>query len=234
MIVLYGIVIIFAYVIQTIFGFAGTAIITPLLFLIVGADTTVAVTGMLGAIGCGTAVIKVRKNILFQEVWKIIPLMIAGIIIGFYLRTVVTMGYLVKLYGIFIMGVSCVMFITNGRIRLSRNVNCLLLLCAGVIHGLFVCGGPLLVLYAMQAIPQKEHFRATINFIWMILNAILVIGHFREGLYTGSFFYYEGIAIIMAGMGIYAGEIINKRIMQKGFMKAGSVLLFVTGLLLLK
>lgn len=234
MIILFCLAIVAAYGIQTIFGFAGTAIITPLLFLVIGADMTIAVTGMLGMIGCGLAAIKVRHYISFHEVMKILPPMIVGIFIGFGLKTHIIMDDLVKYYGVFVMLMSPFLFFTEAKMKFPPLVNTIILLLAGIIHGLFVCGGPLLILYAMQAIPEKNKLRSTINFIWVVLNGILVVEHFFAGLYQGQFFYYEGLAVLMAVLGIVLGENISKKIQQKSYIKLGSILLFLSGLLLLK
>ena len=40
---------------------------------------------------------------------------------------------------------------------------------AGIIHGMFVSGGALLVVYASGALPRKEEFRATMAAVWFFL-----------------------------------------------------------------
>ena len=42
-----------------------------------------------------------------------------------------------------------------------------ILLAAGMIHGMFVSGGALLVVYATLVLKDKEEFRATVALIWV-------------------------------------------------------------------
>lgn len=39
-----------------------------------------------------------------------------------------------------------------------------------IIHGMFVSGGALLVIYATQVLKEKEEFRATVAPVWVVLN----------------------------------------------------------------
>ena len=44
----------------------------------------------------------------------------------------------------------------------------------GVLHGAFGAGGPLIVVYATRALPDKSEFRVTLCMLWITLNAILI------------------------------------------------------------
>ena len=44
---------------------------------------------------------------------------------------------------------------------------------AGIIHGMFVSGGALLVIYAAGALKDKEEFRATIALIWLTIGCYI-------------------------------------------------------------
>lgn len=50
----------------------------------------------------------------------------------------------------------------------------LLLLLGGVIHGAFATGGPLIILYAARAVPDKSGFRATLCSMWLALNTVMI------------------------------------------------------------
>ena len=50
----------------------------------------------------------------------------------------------------------------------------LLLGLAGIVHGIFVSGGPLLIGYLTKRIQDKVSFRATISTVWGVLNTIIL------------------------------------------------------------
>ena len=56
----------------------------------------------------------------------------------------------------------------------SRKGAWAVLLGAGVVHGMFVSGGALLVVYAAATFRDKEVFRSTLAAVWVILNGLLM------------------------------------------------------------
>lgn len=51
----------------------------------------------------------------------------------------------------------------------------------GIIQGAFGSGGPLIVVYATQALTNKSVFRATLCMTWLTLNTVLIAGFLRAG-----------------------------------------------------
>ena len=104
---------------------------------------------------------------------------------------------------------------------------------AGVVHGIFVSGGPLLIGYLSGKIKDKTGFRATISTVWIVLNSIILIDDIRSGLWNPALLKTQLIAIpfLLAGMAI--GSILYKKMSQKVFMVLTYVLLFLSGCLLL-
>ena len=60
----------------------------------------------------------------------------------------------------------------------------LLLGLAGIVHGIFVSGGPLLIGYLTKRIQDKVSFRATISTVWVVLNTIILLDDIRSGLWN--------------------------------------------------
>ena len=61
-----------------------------------------------------------------------------------------------------------------------------LLVLAGIIHGLFVSGGPLLTGYMTKRIKDKTVFRATISTVWVFLNTLVFLEDVQAGLWVPS------------------------------------------------
>ena len=68
--------------------------------------------------------------------------------------------------------------------RRAQCRNCALLVLAGIIHGLFVSGGPLLTGYMTKRIQDKTVFRATISTVWIFLNTLVFLEDVQAGLWV--------------------------------------------------
>lgn len=108
-----------------------------------------------------------------------------------------------------------------------------ILLAAGIIHGMFVSGGALLVVYATAVLKEKESFRATVASVWVVLNTGLMISDISQGYMTSSVVKMTGISIIPLFLAIYVGNKIHEKIDQKSFMKITYLLLLASGISIL-
>lgn len=104
---------------------------------------------------------------------------------------------------------------------------------AGVSHGLFASGGPLLV-YSMVGLPMdKLRFRATLSTVWFTLNVVLTCIYWFDGRLLPALPRVAGyLPLLLAGL--WLGEKLHHRVDERQFRKAAFVLLLVTGFLLLK
>jgi len=114
----------------------------------------------------------------------------------------------------------------------SRLISYLTLAAAGLVHGMFVCGGPLLIAYLTKRVKEKEKFRATISVVWIFLNGVifitqLIAGAWNPGLWLillkTTPFFFGGMAI---------GSRLYKHMSQQFFIGLTYVLLFIAGLTL--
>ena len=70
------------------------------------------------------------------------------------------------------------------------------LLGAGVVHGMFVSGGALLVVYAAATFRDKEVFRSTLAAVWVILNGLLMGKDFFSGVYDGDVVFLTAVSVV--------------------------------------
>lgn len=108
-----------------------------------------------------------------------------------------------------------------------------LLVGSGMIHGMFVCGGPLLIGYLSKTVKDKVSFRATISTVWIILNSIILIDDVRAGLWNPGLVWTQLITIPFMIVGMVIGTKLYKRMSQQLFMKLTYVLLFISGISLI-
>ena len=106
------------------------------------------------------------------------------------------------------------------------------MLMAGITHGLFASGGPLLV-YALTSVPlDKAAFRATLITVWFSLNSLLTLVFLFDGSLVPAL---PRVAMFLPLLviGVVLGEYLHHRVNEQGFRKAVFVVLFATGLLLI-
>ena len=109
----------------------------------------------------------------------------------------------------------------------------LLLVLAGIVHGIFVSGGPLLIGYLTKKIPDKVSFRATISTVWIFLNGMILADDIRMGLWNAELVKIQLISIPFLLAGMFIGAKLYARMSQKLFMMITYLLLFISGVLLL-
>lgn len=111
--------------------------------------------------------------------------MVAGMAIGIQIcKTVPSEQILLIIYGVIILLIAGKNLLCHRQRTLPKALLLVILLLAGVIHGMFVSGGALLVVYAAQVLKEKEEFRATLAPVWVVLNSILLVSQVRQGVFT--------------------------------------------------
>jgi len=88
---------------------------------------------------------------------------------------------------------------------------------AGVVHGIFATGGPLLV-YALGRLEMgKTAFRATLAVVWMLLNLVLVAKFVYADQYGARQLAALPWVLIGLPVGIVVGEVIHHRVDELRF-----------------
>lgn len=224
-------------IIQGITGFAGTVLAMPPSVLAVGFDTAKPILNLIG-IWAGIYVVAISyKHIDKKEFLKCMGVMAVGIIAGIFLKSLFTgnAGLLYKILGgiVMLVGFSGVYktFFKKNETEKPQNkvVSYLLLISSGVVHGMFVCGGPLLVSYLTGRLKDKQTFRATISAIWIVLNSIILISDVRDGYFTRDTLILAAAASVVLFLGMAVGNLLYKKMSRELFMKITYVLLVISG-----
>ena len=115
----------------------------------------------------------------------------------------------------------------------TRLVKAGLLLGGGLMQGIYASGGPLVVSYVSQILKDKNTFRATLSFLWVLLNGLLFLIYVSDGLYTSevqTFALKHSPAVII---GMLIGNFLHRRIQERFFRRLVFLLLMTAGLALL-
>lgn len=103
---------------------------------------------------------------------------------------------------------------------------------AGLSHGLFASGGPLLVYGLAGTQLDKARLRATLVTVWFTLNSLLTLAFLLDGRLLPALPQVLTYAPLLL-LGVWLGERLHRRFDERHFRLAIYILLLVTGILLL-
>ncbi len=230
--ILFFVVIFVTNIIQSITGFAGTMLAMPFSISLVGLDTAKPILNVVSIAISVLVVVKNHQYINKKEVLKMSVFMLIGMAIGIYLLGVVPTSTLLYVYGALIMGVALKKLFIKKEVKLPVAIMFIVVVLAGIIHGMFVSGGSLLVIYAVYALKDKHQFRASLAILWILLNGILMFTHIQSGLFTTEVTIMSLLAIPTALLSMFFGNKIYDKIDQQLFLKITYVLLLISGVLM--
>lgn len=236
--VIFYIIILATNIIQGITGFAGTILAMPPSLMLVGYDVAKPVLNVLGIFAGLYVFFSFRKNVNWKELKKIVILMFFGIIFGIFIKSNFTgkESILYKILGIFVIFVAITGYLKLYKPKEEKNSvlkSYILLITSGIVHGMFVSGGPLLIGYLSKSIKDKVTFRATISTVWIILNTIILFDDIKNGLWNFQLLKIQIVSIPFLFLGMFIGTLLYKKMSQLLFMKITYVLLFISGISLL-
>lgn len=219
-----------ANVIQAITGFAGTVLAMPPSMFLLGIENAKVILNMMALLSGLMIAGMSSHHINRRELVQICVFMAVGMEAGIQIcKVVVSDQVLLCVYGIMIILIAGKNLLWHRETVLPRGVLLGILVLAGIIHGMFVSGGALLIVYATQVLKDKEEFRATIAPVWVVLNSILLVTQIQQGAFTGGNIRLILISVIPLFVATWLGKKLIKKVSQKVFLNLTYVLLLISG-----
>ncbi|MBR1759340.1 MAG: sulfite exporter TauE/SafE family protein [Lachnospiraceae bacterium] len=238
--ILFFIVIALSNIIQGITGFAGTIFAMPFSLMLVGYPVAKPILNVLAIFSGGYVAAGNRKYIDKKVLLQVCLTMLVGIVLGIFIKDYFAgrEQILQHALGIFIiiLGIEGLIRLLTGKESKSDKVSILttlLLPLAGIIHGIFVSGGPLLIGYMTKKIKDSRVFRATISMVWVVLNIVIFIDDCRNGYWDWHLALVLIISVPFLLLGMKIGGILFKKMNQRTFMIITYILLIISGISLL-
>ena len=232
-------------IIHGITGFAGTVLAMPFSIMLVGYASAKPVLNWLGLVAGVYVFVGNRKHVNWKELKKIVIVMALGILCGSFLKGFF-LGTSREQFMYIALGLFIIYLSVNGLIKVfkpkkeeskavkSSALPNLLLAGAGLVHGIFVSGGPLLIGYlTSRGVTDKVSFRATISTCWVFLNGLILATELVGGDWSMSLATTALIATPFMLVGMYLGGKLCAKMSQQLFLKLTYVLLFISGFSLL-
>lgn len=235
--ILLAIFVFVAYSIEAITGFGSIVIALSLGALLLPIEAMLPVLVPLNICMTGYLLARHHQHIHWPTLLKLIlPLMVSGTLAGYLLRPWLGDQLLQLLFGALVVWFAGRELLRAYRGLSSRRHGALWtrgwMLGAGITHGLYASGGPLLV-YALTGTQlDKAAFRATLITVWFSLNSLLTVVFAIDGSLYPALPKVAAIAPVLVA-GVIVGEYLHHRVDEQRFRNVVYALLLFTGGLLI-
>lgn len=227
------VIVLLTNIIQGITGFAGTVLAMPFSILLLGIDVAKPLLNIVTLVACILIVFESYKDIVWQEFFKMTFIMLVGVFVGEYIYTLFPVDILLTIYAVFIIAIALKGIFVKKEYEVSDAILIGIIILSGIVHGMFLSGGPLLIIYAVKKLPNKGEFRATLAPVWIVLNTYLLIKQFIGGLITPDIMTLSLFALPVLIVAIIIGKKLYYKMSQKAFLMLSYILLLISGISLL-
>jgi len=221
---------------QAMAGFGGTVITLTLGALLLPIERLVPLIVAVGWVQTLILVIRLRGAVEWRLLGAfVMPLMATGAVGGLLLQAALDGATLKIVYGLFVVLVAIRELVIALRKSdapqraLPRPIAALGTLAAGVIHGIYASGGPLLVYVIGRLGLDKASFRATLITVWFPLNTALLIYFAIDGRITTADLPSVAWLLIPIALALVAGEWGHQKVDERRFKTIANALLLLAG-----
>lgn len=234
---LLGVFVLVSYTVEAMTGFGSIVIAMSLGALVLPIPTLLPVLAPLNIFMSGYLSWRYRRHVDRDLLLRVIlPLMGVGTISGYLLRPELDDTLLKPLFGLLV-----IWFALRALWQSTQSVPAsphprwwtrLWIFGAGMTHGLFASGGPLLV-YALAGVGlNKAGFRATLILVWFTLNSALTIAFAFDGTLQPALAHIALFVPVLL-LGVFVGDHLHHRIDEFWFKRCIYGVLLIAGVALL-
>lgn len=228
--IFFGVGILVANIIQGLTGFAGSLLAMPPSIHLQGLATAKVAVNTYGLISSLIIFSQNYKQIDWKQAKKLLVLMGIGLVSGIYLSNVIESKILLKIYAVFIILIALKEMFYKGDLDFGDIALTCIVLLAGIFQGLFVSGGPLLIIYVAKKLKEKNQIRGTLCFVWIFLNGYMMINQILTGQFTPHNILVTTIGLPGVFLGVTIGGYLATVLSKEKFLKVVYILLTISGL----
>ncbi|HWV52850.1 sulfite exporter TauE/SafE family protein [Pseudorhodoplanes sp.] len=220
-----------AYIIFGIAGFGTALIAAPVLAQVM---PVASIVPMLALLDCTAAIIngvKLNDKIARREMMWLVPLLIAGSLVGGYLLLIIPARPMMLALGIFVVAYAIWSLVSP---TFKGRLNQLWVIPFGAIGGIFSAmfgsGGFIYAIYLSRRLEDKDALRATVSVLIALAALTRLVIFALAGLYTTLELPLMALCLVPAMLlGLYAGHRITLKMSREQFIRVLSMVLIVTG-----
>lgn len=230
---LLGAFILLAYTTEAMTGFGSIVIALSLGALVLPISAMLPVLVPLNIVMTGYLAWRLRRHVDRAALLQLIlPAMAAGTAAGYALHPWLGEAELKTLFGLLVVWFAARELWRSRRAPIPATRGRLWsqgwTFAAGITHGLFASGGPLLVYALAGANLDKARFRATLIVVWFTLNSLLTAAFLADGSLLPALPRVAAYLPLLP-VGVLLGEYLHRRVDEAGFRRAVFAVLLVAG-----
>jgi hypothetical protein len=231
-------IVLVAFGVEATTGFGATVIAVALGLQLYPLQTLLPVLVPLGLVLSATLVWRNRAHVDRRLLaLGILPPMGVGLVAGLVIFARASSAALERAFGLLVVAIAAreLWRLRHAAAAAARPLppawERVVLLLAGVVHGIFSSGGPLLVYAVGRSGLPKARFRATLSGVWLVLGAALTAAYAGQGRVDGGSLLASAALVPVLGAALAAGDWAHHRLDEARFRRAVFALLLVAGVL---
>ena len=228
--ILIGLVVFLAAMIQGLLGFGGALIAMPLLVGLVGIKTATPVFALIGTLATLLNTIRWHEHTTPRDLVRLVIPAAAGIPLGIALLSRVDAGLVTAILGTIL--IVYALYNLLGWILPPlhhRGWAVVAGFSSGVLSGAFNTGGPPVIVYATARQWPADRFRGNLQAYFLVISLLLLVGHGISGHFTPGVWRMALWAVPALLLGQLAGVRLCKYVEPALFRKLVLVFLLILG-----
>lgn len=212
-------------------GFGSALVTIPLATHLVPLPFALALFAVVDLACALTVGLEKPKNAVRGEWLRLVPMILAGTVLGVTLLVSLPRSAAMGLLGAFVVSYALYSLVRRARAKVIRPAWAWLAgLCGGITSTLFGAGGPPYAIYLSQRGLTKEQFRATMGFATMTSISLRVTAFLVTGALLDGRVWLIALAAVPAALaGIYLARKMFLRISRELLLRLVAVLLLASG-----
>ncbi|MCC6876045.1 MAG: sulfite exporter TauE/SafE family protein [Sandaracinaceae bacterium] len=242
-IAVFALIVFGSYALQTITGFGSTLLLLTFGAHLLPIPEIVALAVPISVMQSSYIGVRHRSGIDWKLLGaRILPLMGGGLAVGFFAFRGVGAGWMQTAFAVLVLALSAREIVAMvraaraepvavpvpergeapppspaGPAALPKPIAALFVLAAGVIHGVYATGGPLLVYALGRSGLSKHAFRSTLAIVWLVLDLVLTVSFTIDGRYDRQSLIRLAIIVPAMPLGVLVGEALHHRVDERRF-----------------
>jgi uncharacterized membrane protein YfcA len=220
-----------AYIIFGIAGFGTALIAAPVLAQILPVSAIVPLLALLDCLAAIVNGVTLSEKIEKREMMWLVPLMIAGSLLGAWLLLVIPPKPMMLALGIFVVGYALyALFAPVAHVGLKQAFVVPFGLIGGIFSAMFGSGGFIYAMYLSRRLDDKDAMRATQSALIALSTFTRVVIFALAGVYADLKLLMLALALVPAMLiGLYLGHHITLRMTREQFLRVLNFVLIATG-----
>jgi len=215
-------IVFFATLIRSAFGFGEALLAVPLLALCIPLNVAAPLVVLVSITIAAIVVVQDWKMIHLRSTGWLFLSTLLGIPLGLLLLTSSHQRLVKAALGLILIAFSAYSLAGRAPLELKQDHRGWLFACgffAGVLGGAYGMNGPPLVIYGAMRRWSARHFRATLQGYFLPASIIGMAGYWLAGLWVPAVTHYYLVTLAATLLAVFLGRVINHRLHGDAFLK---------------